>query len=79
MCARLSKPFWFILGINTYLPFVLYDIYFLSHQFHFLSNLLLVEYEKAEMVPPSDFPSKTNVHPRHFLSCCCLDVVGNEV
>jgi len=58
---------------------VLYDLYFLPPQFHFLSNLVPVVYEKTEMVPPSNFPSKTNVHPRHFLSCCCLDVVGNDI
>jgi hypothetical protein len=44
---------------------VLYDLYFLSPQFHFLSNLVPVIYEKTEMVPPSDFPSKTNVQPHH--------------
>jgi len=54
------------LGLNTYLPPVLYDLYFLPPQFHFLSNLVPVVYEKTEMVPPSDFPSKTNVHPRHW-------------
>jgi hypothetical protein len=54
-----------------YLPPVLYNLYFLRndsythffyflpHQFHFLSNLVSVVYEKTEMVPPSDFPSKT--------------------
>jgi hypothetical protein len=55
------------LGLNTYLPPVLYDLYFLPPQFHFLSNLVPVVYEKTEMVPPSDFPSKTNVHPRHWV------------
>jgi hypothetical protein len=44
---------------------VLYDIYFLPPQFHFLSNLVPVVYEKTEMVPPSNFPSKTNVQSRH--------------
>jgi hypothetical protein len=58
---------------------VLYDLYFLPHQFHFLSNLVPVVYEKTKMVSSSDFSFKTNVHPRHFLSCCCLDVVGNDV
>jgi hypothetical protein len=46
---------------------MLYDLYFLPHQFHFLSNLVPVVYEKTEMVPPSDFSSKTNVHPRHWV------------
>jgi hypothetical protein len=55
---------------------VFYDLYFLLPQFHFLSNLVPVVYEKTEMVPLSDFPSKTNVHPQHFLSCC-LDVVND--
>jgi hypothetical protein len=45
----------------------LYDLYFLPHQFQFLSNSVPVIYEKTEMVPPSDFPSKTNVHPRHWV------------
>jgi hypothetical protein len=34
---------------------VLYDLYFLPSQFHFLSNLVPVVYEKMEIVPPSDF------------------------
>jgi hypothetical protein len=54
------------LGLNTYLFQVLYNLYFLPLQFHFLSNLIHVVYEKTEMVPLSDFPSKTNVHPRFF-------------
>jgi cbb3-type cytochrome oxidase subunit 3 len=29
-----------------------------------------VVYEKTEMVPPSDFPSKTNVQPRHLTGRC---------
>jgi hypothetical protein len=53
------------LGLNTYLPHVLYDLYFLTSQFHFLSNLVSVVYEKTEIVPPSYFPFKTNVQPRH--------------
>lgn len=44
---------------------MLYDLYFLPPQFHFLSNLVPVVYEKTEMVPPSNFSSKTNVQPRH--------------
>jgi hypothetical protein len=44
---------------------VLYNLYFLPPQFHFLSNLIPVVYEKTGMVPPSNFSSKTNVHPRH--------------
>jgi len=47
------------------MPPVLYDLYFLPPQFHFLSNLVPVVYEKTEMVHPSNFPSKTNVQPRH--------------
>jgi hypothetical protein len=56
-----------IKGLNSIYTHVLYDLYFLPHQFHFLSNLIPVVYEKTKMVPPSDFPSKTNVQPRHFL------------
>jgi hypothetical protein len=55
----------FYFGLNTYLPHVLYDLYFLPHQFYFLPNLVHVVYEKMEMVPPSNFSSKTNVQPRH--------------
>jgi hypothetical protein len=55
----------FILGLNSLYTHVLYDLYFLPPQFHFLSNLVPVVYEKTEMVPPSNFPSKTNVQPRH--------------
>jgi len=33
----------------------------LSPQFHFLSILVSVVYEKTEMVPPSDFPSTHGV------------------
>jgi hypothetical protein len=46
---------------------MLYDLYFLLIQFHFLSNLVPVVYEKTEIVSPSDFPSETNVHPRHWV------------
>jgi hypothetical protein len=49
----------------TYLPLMLYDLYFLSHQFYFLLNLVHVVYEKTEMILPSDFSFKTNVQPRH--------------
>jgi hypothetical protein len=34
---------------------------------HFLSNLVPVAYEKTEIVPPSNFSSKTNVHLRHWV------------
>jgi hypothetical protein len=44
---------------------VLYDLYFLLSQFYILPNLVPVVYEKTEMVPPSNFSSKTNVQPRH--------------
>jgi hypothetical protein len=47
------------------LPPVFYDLYFLPPQFYFLSNLVHVVYEKTEMVPPSNFLSKTNVQPRN--------------
>jgi hypothetical protein len=58
--------FFFFFRLNTLYTPVLYDLYFLSPQFHFLSNLVLVVYEKTEMIHPSDFPSKTNVHPCHW-------------
>jgi hypothetical protein len=48
----------FLFGLNTYLPIVLYDLYFLSSQFYFLSNLIPMVHEKTEMVPPSNFPSR---------------------
>jgi hypothetical protein len=54
-------------GLNIYLSHVLYYLYFLFPQFHFLSNLVHVVYEKTEIVPPSDLQSKTNVHPRHWV------------
>jgi hypothetical protein len=44
---------------------VLYDLYFLPPQFYFISNLVYMVYEKTKMVPPSNFPSKINVQPRH--------------
>jgi hypothetical protein len=44
---------------------VLYHLYFLPSQFYFLPNLVPVVYEKTEMVPSSNLPSKTNVQPRH--------------
>jgi hypothetical protein len=53
------------LGLNTYLPHVLYDLYFLPSWFYFLSNLVHVVYEKTKMVHVSNFLSKTNVQPRH--------------
>jgi hypothetical protein len=53
------------IGLNSLYTHVLYDIYFLPHQLHFLPNLVPVVYEKTEMVPPSNFPSKTNVQPHH--------------
>jgi hypothetical protein len=52
-------------GLNTYVTLVLCDLYFLPPQFYFLSNLVPVVYEKMEMVPPSNFSSKTNVQSRH--------------
>jgi hypothetical protein len=54
-----------MIGLNTYLLPVLYNLYFLPLQFYFLPNLVPVVYEKTEMIPPSNFPSKTNVQPRH--------------
>jgi hypothetical protein len=44
---------------------VLYELYFLPPQFYFVSKLVPVVWEKTEMVHPSNFPSKTNVQPRH--------------
>jgi len=57
--------FIFILGLNTYLAPLLYELYFLLPQFCFVPKLVPVVWEKTEMVPPSNFPSKTNVQPRH--------------
>jgi hypothetical protein len=45
---------------------VLYELYFLPSQFYFISKLVHVVWENTEMVPPSNFLSKTNVQPRHL-------------
>jgi len=57
--------FLFFLVLNTYLAPVLYELYFLPPQFCFVTKLVPVVWEKTKMVPPSNFPFKTNVQPRH--------------
>jgi hypothetical protein len=46
----------FTIFIFCPLSFTFYQIWYLC-----------VVYEKTEVVPPSDFPSKTNVHLRHWV------------
>jgi hypothetical protein len=47
------------------MPHVFCKLYFLPHKFSFLSKVVPVVWEKIEMVPPSNFSSKTNVQPCH--------------
>jgi len=65
MYTLVWKSYDLILGLNSLYTPVLYNLYFLSPQFYFWSNLVPMVYEKMKMVPPSNFPSKTMIQPCH--------------
>jgi len=53
------------IGLNKLDTPMLYDLYFLPPQFCFVPKLVPVVWKKTEMVPPSNFRSKTIVQPRN--------------
>jgi len=61
------------IGLSTFLPPVVSNFYFLPTVLHFFfSQMVLVLLEKTEIVPPSNFLSKTNGLPCHPT---CVDVI----
>jgi hypothetical protein len=74
-----SNQLLYILWLNSLYTLVLYNLYFLSPQFHFLANLVPVVYEKTEMVLSSD--SRQNLTSSHVIlqmSACMRDTCPRD-